>query len=152
MRKSLVVSAVAALLAASTAVAGGPPPGKGKPPTTGENCKPKVTVVLKGTLAATPGAGATSLSVNATKGNKFGQAYVKLAQPLSIGVDGSTKVRRRGANTVADLLSGDRVLVQARVCKADLALATLPALMALRVVAHPAKTTTTTTTTTTTSS
>ena len=153
MKKSLVVTAAAALLAASTAVAGGgPPPGKGKPSTTGATCKPKVTVVLKGTLAATPGAAATSLSVTATSGNKFGRAYVQLAQPLSIGVDAATKVRRQGAKTVGDLLSGDRVLVQARVCKADLALATLPALVALRVAAHPAKATTTTTTTTTSSS
>jgi hypothetical protein len=43
---------------------------------------------------------------------------------------------------VADLVelgAGDRVLVQARVCKADLADDVVPALTAVRVVAHPAK-------------
>ncbi len=46
----------------------------------------------------------------------------------------------RGTNskTLADLLAGDRVLVQAKVCKADLAQGATPPLTAKRVVAHPA--------------
>lgn len=59
----LLVALVSAGLGVSAAVAA-PPPGKGKPPTTGEGCKPKVTVVLKGTLATTS---AAALSVNVTK-------------------------------------------------------------------------------------
>ena len=46
--------------------------------------------------------------------------------------------------TVVNLASyfataGDRVLVQARVCKTDLAQGAMPPLTATRVVAHPAK-------------
>jgi len=144
---SLLAALAAAVLGASVAVAA-PPPGKGKPPATGAGCKPMVTVVLKGTLAATPGPSGTSLSVNATSGNKFAQPYLAGAQPMSVAVDAGTKVRRQGAKTLGALLSGDRVLVQARACKADLAGTALAPLTASRVVAHPAKTTTTTTTTT----
>ena len=53
--------------------------------------------------------------------------------------DADTKVRRQGKKTLADLVVGDRVLVQAKVCKADLAEGGMPALTAVRVVAHPAK-------------
>src|SRR5690242_838583 len=53
---------VTAGVAASVAVAA-PPAGKGKPTTTGPGCKPRIMVVLKGTLAAAPGASATSISV-----------------------------------------------------------------------------------------
>lgn len=132
----LLVALVIASLGVSAAIAA-PPPGKGKPPATGEGCKPKVTVVLKGTLAATPGPAASALSVNVTKGNRFGRAYVAASQPLSVLVDEDTKVRRQGKKTLGDLLSGDRVLVQARACKADLAEGATPPLTASRVVAHP---------------
>jgi len=118
--KLLLVGLVAASLGVSAAVAA-PPPGKGKPPTTGESCKPKVTVVLKGTLAATPGVSASALSVNVTRANRWGRAYVAASQPTSVGVDAKTKVRRQGMKTLGDLRSGDRVLVQARTCKAELA-------------------------------
>jgi hypothetical protein len=135
--KSILVALVVAGLGVSAAVAA-PPPGKGKPPATGEGCKPKVTVVLKGTLAATPGPSAMSLSVNVAKANRHGRAYVAAAQPTSVLVDEDTKVRREGKKTVGDLLSGDRVVVRARTCKADLAAQATPALTAARVVAHPA--------------
>src|SRR3990172_1309699 len=108
---SLLAALAAAVLGASVAVAA-PPPGKGKPPVTGAGCKPKVAVVLKGTLAATPGPAGTSLSVNATSGNKFAQPYLAAAQPLSVAVDAGTKVLRQGKKTLGDLLAGDRVLVQ----------------------------------------
>lgn len=138
MKSKLLATAVlAAVLGASAAVAA-PPPGKGKPPATGEGCKPKVTVVLKGSLTATPGPSATSLSVNVTRANRHGRAYVAATQPTSVLVDEDTKVRRRGKKSVGDLLSGDRVLVQARTCKADLADDATPQLTATRVVAHPA--------------
>ena len=135
--KVLLATVVAACLAASAAVAA-PPPGKGKPPATGQGCKPSVTVVLKGSLAATPGASATSLSVTVKSANRHGRAYVTAAQPTAVLVDEDTKVRRRGKKSLGDLLMGDRVLVQAKVCKADLAQAATPALTATRVVAHPA--------------
>ena len=44
------------------------------------------------------------------------------------------------ADLVADLKAGDRVLVQARVCKADLKDPTAkPTLTASKVIGHPAK-------------
>jgi hypothetical protein len=57
----------------------------------------------------------------------------------SIDVDTNTKVRRQGKKAITDLVAGDRVLVQARVCKADLAQGATPKLTAAMVVAHPAK-------------
>jgi hypothetical protein len=134
--KVLLAALAAVCLAASAAVAA-PPPGKGKP-TTGQGCKPNVTVILKGTLAATPGLSATSLSVNVKSANRHGRAYVTATQPTAVLVDEDTKVRRRGKKTLGDLLMDDRVVVQAKVCKADLAQGATPALTAKRVVAHPA--------------
>lgn len=136
--KFLLVAMVIASLGVSAAVAA-PPLGKGKPVATGEGCKPKVTVVLKGTLAVTPVAPVTTLSVNVTKANRHGRAYVS-ASAVTVTVDeDTTKVRRQGKKTLDDLEAGDRVLVQARVCKADLVEgATPPVLTASKVVAHPA--------------
>jgi hypothetical protein len=136
--KLVLTGLVVAGLAVSSAMAA-PPAGKGKPPTTGAGCKPRIAVVLKGTLAATPGATATALSVNVTSANHWGKAYVT-AGPKAIGVDANTKVRRQGGKTLGDLLKDDRVLIQARACKADLANNATPALIAAKVIAHPAKT------------
>ena len=129
--------AVAGLVVSSAVAA--PPEGKGKPPTTGTGCKPKIMVVLKGTLASTPGASATALSVTVKSGNRWGRAYVKATQPTSVTVNADTKVRRQGKKTLGDLLKDDRVLVQARVCKADLKDDAIVALTASKVIAHPAK-------------
>jgi hypothetical protein len=128
----LLVGLTAALLGVSAAVAA-PPPGKGKPPATGEGCKPKVTVVLKGLLTGAP------LSVDVTSANRWGRAYVAGTASTSIAVNADTKVRRQGKKLITELVVGDRVLVQARVCKADLVEGAMPALTAVRVVAHPAK-------------
>jgi len=144
--KFLLVGLLAAVISVSAAVAA-PPPGKGKPATTpatgkaqptGPNCKPRVTVVLKGTFAS---ASATTLSMTVTRANRWGRAYVT-AGSASVVLDAKTKVRGNGMKTVADLAeltSGDWVLVQARTCKADLAHDAPPELTAARVVAHPAK-------------
>jgi hypothetical protein len=133
----MLLVGLVALLSVSTAVAA-PPAGKGKP-TTGEGCKPKVTVVLKGTFVS---ASASSLSMNVTRSNRWGRAY-KTAGSASVALDVKTKVRGKGMKSVddlADLKAGDRLLVQARACKADLADEAVPAaLTAVRVVAHPAK-------------
>jgi hypothetical protein len=135
--KLVLVGVVAASLGVSAAVAA-PPPDKGKPLPSGPTCKPKVTVVLKGTVDT---ASATSLSVNVTRGNRWGRAYVQAAQPTPVTVDPTkTKVRRNGNKTLAaDLQPKDWVLVQARVCKGDLVGGATPPLTAVRVVAHPAK-------------
>ena len=146
--KFLIVGMVAASLSVSAAVAA-PPPGKGKPEgvgnpdtaakgkpaTTGDACKPKVTVVLKGTLASTS---ASSLSVAVTKANRWGRAYDETTTAVDVDEE-MTRVRRNGKKTLADLVVGDWVLVQARACKADLADDAKPSLSAVRVVAHPAK-------------
>ena len=145
----LLVCLVALGLSASVAIAA-PPPGKGKPASpgnsanagkpspTGPTCKPKVAVVLKGTLAS---ASATALEVDVTSGNRWGRAYVEGTAVTPVTVNATTKVRRQGKKTVADLVVGDRVLVQARVCKADLAESAKPPLTASKVIAHPVKAT-----------
>jgi hypothetical protein len=132
MKSKLVLASLAvAGLAVSSAVAA-PPEGKGKP-TTGEGCKPKVSVVLKGTFTGAP------LSVDVTSSNRWGRAYVSGTASTSIAVTDKTKVRRQGKKLITDLVVGDRVLVQARVCKADLKDDAVPALTASKVIAHPAK-------------
>jgi hypothetical protein len=135
--KALLTGLVAASLLASAAIAA-PPPGKGKP-TTGLGCKPQITVVLKGTLVS---ASADLLTMNVTGANRWGRAYKNAA--ASVKLDDKTKVRGNGMKTVADLLAElkplDRVLVQARVCKAELKDPTAkPELTASKVIGHPAK-------------
>jgi hypothetical protein len=132
MKVKLFVACLAvAGLAVSSAVAA-PPEGKGKPKI-GDGCKPKVTVVLKGTLTQAP------LNVDVTSSNRWGRAYVPGTASTVITVTEDTKVRRQGQKKITELVVGDRVLVQARVCKADLKDNAMPSLTASRVVAHPAK-------------
>ena len=134
LRLFVVVLGTVALGVSSAMAA--PPPGKGKPETTGPTCRPKVTVVLKGTLTSSA---AGSLGMDVKHGNRWARAYTTLGT-ATLTVDTSTKVRRNGKKLVSALVVGDRVLVQARACKADLtATGTPPALTAVRVVAHPAK-------------
>lgn len=130
---TLLAAGVAGALAA-------PPPGKGKPPSTGAGCRPQVTVILKGTLATAPGPAGTSLTLTVRQANAHGAAYAKANQPILVLVNPSTVVRRQGKKALGDLVSGDRVLVQARACKADLANGATPNLTATRIVAHPAST------------
>ena len=129
--KFLVLAMSVAVTAGSLAVGA---TAKGKPPTTGATCKPQVSVILKGTLAAAPGAAPTALSVTVTGGNTLGRAY-KSATPVSVAVTTATKVHRGTSTAWADLKSGDRVNIQARACKADLAGSKTPALTATRVTA-----------------
>jgi hypothetical protein len=153
--KILIVGLVVAGLSVSVAVAAPPPgkgkpapspaqptspsapkPGKGKPPKTGVNCKPKVTVVLKGTVES---ASAGSLTMDVAHSNRWGRAWAE-AGSATLTIDGDTKVRRNGNTTLAaQLVAGDWVLAQARACKKDLADDAMPALTAVRIVAHPAK-------------
>lgn len=110
---------------------------KGKKPVTGEGCRPRVTVILKGELVGAPGEAGTSLTLAVTRTNAHGRAFLAGAQPLSVAIGPDTRVTRRGTTTQASLLSGDRLLVQARICKADLKTDALPPLTAQRVIAHP---------------
>jgi hypothetical protein len=143
----LVLALVTALLGASVAVANDNP-GKGKPstrpgkPTTGPNCKPRVKVILKGTLANEPAAGDTSLELTAMKANRHGRAYVSAAQPVTVNVDASTKVRRKAPDsaptkTLDSLAMGDLVKLAANACKADLKDGGTPDLTARHIKARP---------------
>jgi hypothetical protein len=135
--KLFLASLAVAGLAVSSAVAA-PPEGKGKPKT-GEGCKPRISVILKGTLT---GAG-DPLVVDVKSANKWGKAYVGSGKQIDVNT--ATKVRGQGMKSLSELKAGFRVLIQARVCKADLTNlangATPPALTATKVIAHdPAKT------------
>ena len=144
--RAFVVAALVAAVSVSAAVAA-PPPGKGKPETTpsgkapgkpvtkGAGCRPQVTVVLKGTLTSVGAA----LGMTVTGSNRWGRAWASVGT-ASVGVSPDTKVRRNGKAMLTDLVPTDWVLVQARACKAELANGAMPPLVAVRVVAHPAKT------------
>ena len=75
----LVLALLTALVGASVAFAHDNP-GKGEPearpgkPTSGPNCRPRVKVMLRGTLANDPAAGDTSLMLTVTKANRHGRA------------------------------------------------------------------------------
>ena len=152
--KAVVAAGALALVSASVAFAA-PPAGKGKPEntgkpattgkpdttgkpaTTGAGCKPMVSVILKGKLAADAGSAPTSLTVDVSGGNHFAAAW-KGNHSVSIALGASTEVNRQGDKKADDLKSGDKVNIQAKSCKADLANNATPSLTASRVTAHPA--------------
>jgi hypothetical protein len=138
----LVVALVTALLGASAAFAHGKPSKPGKPES-GPNCRPKVMVVLKGTLANDPATGDTSFQLTVMKANRHGRAYVSATQPVTVNVDEKTKVRRKApesapTKTLDSLARGDVVKLQAKACKADLRNGGTPDLTARHVKAKPA--------------
>jgi hypothetical protein len=132
--KLLIVALVSALAVVSAAA------GKGKPPRSGEGCKPAVKVVLAGVLAADvdPADGDTSFTMVVKRSNRFGRAY-KQAGIATINVDPKTKIRRKGAHNLGALAPNDRLLVSAKACKADLANGGMPDLTARKIAAHPAR-------------
>jgi hypothetical protein len=136
--KILVLALVASLVAVSAAVAKDHP-GKGPKPKTGESCKPSVTVMLAGTLAAgvDPQDGDTSFVLTVQRSNSHGRAY-KQAGTATILVGAKTRVRREGAKTLGALAPNDRVHVTAKACKADLNGGGMPDLNARLIGAHPA--------------
>jgi hypothetical protein len=160
LKKVFVFVFAAAALTASAALAAPPAshPGKGSTPsTTGDNCKPQITVVLHGTVAVAPGASPVlpfGLQVAVKSANSHGQAFVKATQPVTITVTSSTKIVNQGKSSLSSLLAGDQLTVQARTCKADLASGAAPSLTGRMVIdqhadssSDPEDTTTTTTTT-----
>jgi len=132
--KLLALALVASLVAVSAAVA------KGKPPTTGAKCKPAVTVMLSGLLAADvdPADGDTSFVMIVKQSNRHGRVF-KTAGSATVLVDPRTRVRRQGAQNLGALAPNDRVHVTAKVCKADLKDGGTPELTARKVAAHPAE-------------
>jgi hypothetical protein len=111
------------LLTASLAVAKAPP-GKGKPEGKGkktttsstatdlENCKPKISVILKGKFVS---GGGSSFTMEVKQSNFHGRDLV--GKPLSLNVDDKTRFVRRGPAELSDFEAGDRLNVQARACK-----------------------------------
>jgi hypothetical protein len=135
--KFFVLALVASLVAVSAAIAGDHP-GKGPKPKTGPGCKPAVTVMLAGVLAAgaDPQDADTSFVLTVQRSNKHGRAY-KLAGTATIAVDAKTRVNREGAHNLGALAPNDRVHVTAKVCKADLKNGATPDLTARKIGAHP---------------
>ena len=137
-----------ALLAASFAAAKAPP-GKGKPDdkekekssrtasTDPATCKPKISIILKGTFVS---GGGSSFTMNVKHSNFHGRDLV--GKPLTLGVNAGTKFRRHGKADLSDFKADDRLNVQARACKKpkdDAGSAATGQLMASRVVGQPAK-------------
>jgi len=137
--KLLLLALVAALVAVSAASAGGHH--KGPKPKTGPGCKPAVTVMLAGVLAADVDLqdGDTSFVLTVRHSNRHGRAY-KQAGTATIMVDAKTRIRRQGDDTLGSLAPNDRVHVVAKVCKADLKGGGMPDLTARKIGAHPAPT------------
>jgi hypothetical protein len=143
VRLSLLTAALVALVATVAA------PAKDRPAQPGA-CKPTVSFILKGTLASVDAAGG-SFAMDVKAANKHGRQY-KGQNGVQVMVDQKTKFRRNGRAQLSDLVVGDRLVAQVRACKdaaqqqpaADPnapqpAPAAAPALLAKRVVAHPAK-------------
>lgn len=144
----LVLALLTALVGASVAFAhdnagNGKPEAKPAKPTSGPNCRPRVKVVLKGTLANDPVADDTSFMLTVSKSNRHGRAYVLATQPVTVNVDVKTKVRRKAPDsaptkTLDSLAMGDVVKLDAKACKADLKDGGTPDLTARHVKGHPA--------------
>jgi hypothetical protein len=136
--KLFAFALLASLVAVSAAVAGGNP-GKGKPSTRGGDCRP-ARVILAGTLGADvdPADGDTSFVLTVKRANRFGRAY-KRAGTATILVGPRTKIRHQGAHNLGALAPNDRVLVQAKACKADLKAGATPDLTARMITAHAAR-------------
>jgi hypothetical protein len=139
--KFLALALVASLVAVSAAVAKDHP-GKGHktpPAAAGTNCK-LANVELKGMLAADvdPADGDTSFAMVVKRSNRHGRAF-KAAGSATIMVDAKTKIRRRGEHTLGALAPNDRLSVQAKVCRSDLAGSATPQLTARKINARPAK-------------
>ncbi len=96
-------------------------------------CRPNVAFVLNGTFVSAGSDGSFTMKV--THANHHARGVGATA---TVGTDAKTRITEKGKKvTVADLKAGDRLNVQARGCKNPPA-GTTQALVAKRVVAHPA--------------
>jgi hypothetical protein len=140
MRYISICLATAALAAAGASAHDHP--GKGREHQ--KACRP-APVMLAGILANDPAAGDTSLQLDVKHANKLGRLYRKAGNPVSMNVDAKTRYRRNGeASTLDALAQGDRALVFAKACRADVRKAikdgsALPALTARAVLAKAPK-------------
>ena len=87
-----------------------------------QGCKPRRAVILVGDFA---GAGEGSFAMLVKAGNKLGKSLA--GKQVTIAVTDGTKIRRAGKATIADLVTGDLLLVQGRACKLDSQALTLEA-------------------------
>jgi hypothetical protein len=138
--KQFTIGLAVAALAASSAAAHDKP----AKPEKSEHCKP-APVMLAGMLANDPAAGETSLQLDVKHANKLGRLYRKAGNPVAVSVDTKTRYRKAGEKSTLDALAkGDRALVFAKVCRADVRKAkedgtALPALTARKVLAKAPK-------------
>ena len=89
-------------------------------------CHPRRAAVLVGDFA---GAGTDSFAMSVDGGNRVGKKLY--GKQVTVMVTDSTKFRRSGKAKLADLQTGDLVLVQGKACKLD---ATALTLVAKKVV------------------
>jgi hypothetical protein len=114
--KLVTVGLATAALAASGATAD---PGHGKAIGHSSRCRP-APVFLAGTLANDPATGGASFQLTVNHANRLGKLYVKAGNPVTVNVDTKTIYRKAGAASTLDALAqNDRVLVLAKVCRAD---------------------------------
>lgn len=120
-------------------------------------CRPNVSLILRGTLATIAG-DHLSFAMDVKQVNRHAKAYK--GERVTVQVNAKTKIRRLGHKVALEMLTlGDRLNVQARVCKIKIKKSTGEAKkwtwstgepappLAVRVVARPAKAAPTTTTT-----
>jgi hypothetical protein len=116
LTKLVTVGLATAALAATGATAD---PGHGKSGTHGPACRP-APVFLAGTLANDPATGDTSFMLTVKHANRLGRLYAKAANPVTVNADAKTQYRKAGAASTLDAMAqDDRVLVLAKVCRAD---------------------------------
>lgn len=158
--KIALVAALVVGLVSSLAVAAPAKGPKGKTGTTGTTttttgkvkkpkkvCRPSVSLILRGTLFLVDNE--LSFTMDVTQTNRHAKALYK-GKTVNVQVNTKTKIKRLGKRvTLSKLTIGDRLNVQARLCKVKkgtVVVDTAPPL-AVRVVAKPAKPAPTTTTT-----
>jgi hypothetical protein len=125
--------AVAALAATGASAHGGPVKDK---PKANAACRP-APVLLMGTLANDPAAGDTSFQLMVKRANRKGRAYVKAGNPVTVSVDGKTRIRENRRSASVDALSlDDRAVVLAKVCRAGTAPPALTARLVLAKSPH----------------
>lgn len=124
----ILLAALVGLIAPATVAA----QAKAKP---SSHCA-RVAVILKGTVTAAPGAGATQFSMTVKHSSHAGTNLA--GQTLTITTNSKTKITRLGKKAdLSSLQANDRVNVLVKVCKKDLPLsqATLSTTPAKRVTA-----------------
>ena len=90
-RKALAAAVLAAVTAIPITAAYGKQPAKDKQLA----CKPNVSVMLKGTLASDPAAGATSLTLSVTGSNAHGKSLEGLGETIALDAKTRSRVRAR---------------------------------------------------------